>query len=287
MSIQIVSDSSSNVFALDGVNYTTVPMKVIAGEKEYIDNPELNLRGMVDELKVYKGKSGSSCPNVQEWMDAFGDAEEVFGVTISKNLSGSYNAAKQAAEEYMELHPGRKAFIFDSLAAGPQQIMVAEKIRELILEGLDFETIKEKVLEYHNHTHILFCLESMTNLARNGRVNPAVAKIAGVLGIRVVGDVKGGEITPVHKPRGEKKATAALVEMLGERGFYDGALIRVAHCFGEANAQAFKKAVLERWPNTRFIIEPTTALCSFYAEAGGLMIGFEGGYNTNNNNREF
>ena len=287
MSIKIVSDSSSNVFSLAGVDYTTVPMKVIAGEQEYIDTPALNLRGMVDDLKAYKGKSGSSCPNVQEWLDAFGDAEEVVGVTISKNLSGSYNAAKQAAEEYMEQHPGRKAFIFDSLAAGPQQIMVAEKLRELVLEGHDFETIREKVLDYHNHTHILFCLESMTNLARNGRVNPAVAKIAGALGIRVVGDVKGGLITPVHKPRGEKKATAALVEMLAERGFYDGALIRIAHCFGESNAKALQTAVLARWPNARFIIEPTTALCSFYAEAGGLMIGFEGGYNTNNNNKEF
>ena len=67
----------------------------------------------------------------------------------------------------------------------------------------------------------------------------------------------------------------------------DGKLIRVAHCFGEANAQGFKKAVLEKYPNANFVIEHTTGLCSFYAEAGGLMIGFEGGYNTNNNNKEF
>ena len=56
-------------------------------------------------------------------------------------------------------------------------------------------------------SHILFCLESMMNLARNGRTSMAVAKIAGMLGIRVCGDVKAGMITPVHKPRGAKKAT--------------------------------------------------------------------------------
>jgi DegV family protein with EDD domain len=286
MSIKVVSDSSSNVFAVEGLNYATVPMKVIAA-KEYIDTPELDLQGMVTDLQNHKGKSGSSCPNVQEWLDAFGTGDDIFALTISKNLSGSYNAAKSAAEEYMEANPGKKAFVIDSLAAGPQQIMIAEKIKELINAGYDFETVKEKALEYHNHTHILFCLESLTNLARNGRVSPAVAKIAGMLGMRVVGDVKGGLITPVHKPRGHKKAMQTLVEMLEERGLYDGALIRIAHCFGESQANDLKALVLEKYPNVRFIIEPTTALCSFYAEAGGLMIGFEGGYNKENNNKDF
>ena len=285
--MKIVSDSSSNVFHVEGLNYVTVPMKVIAGDKEFIDTPDLDLQNMVETLKNHKGKSGSSCPNMQEWLDAFEGDEDVFGLTISKNLSGSYNAAKQAAEEFMQIHPGRKAFVIDSLAAGPQQIMVAEKMKELIDAGYDFETVKEKTLEYHNHTHILFCLESLTNLARNGRVNPAVAKIAGVLGMRVVGDVKGGQITPVHKPRGHKKAMQTLVEMMAERGLDNGKLVRVAHCFGQQQAEDLKAATLERFPGVRVEIEPTTALCSFYAEAGGLMIGFEGSYNTNNNNKEF
>jgi len=286
MRIKIVSDSSSNVFHLEGANYTTVPMKVRA-EKEYIDTPELDLQGMVQDLKEFKGKSGSSCPNVGEWLEAFAGEEDVFGVTISKNLSGSFNAAQQAAEAFMQENPGMNAFVIDSLAAGPQQAMVVDKLLELVDAGYDFETVKEKALDYHNHTHILFCLESLTNLARNGRINPAVAKIAGVLGIRVCGDVKGGQITPVHKPRGAKKATEILVEMMKERGFYDGALLRIAHCFGEPQAKELAEAVLAQFPNTRVVIEPTTALCSFYAEAGGLMIGFEGGYNTNNNNIDF
>jgi DegV family protein with EDD domain len=286
MTYKIVSDSSSNIFSITGADYATVPMKVIAA-KEYIDTPQLDLQGMVEDLKAHKGKSGSSCPNVGEWLEAFGDADMIFGVTISKNLSGSYNAAQQAAEEYMEQNPGKRVYIFDSLAAGPQQAMLIDKINQLIQEGCDFDTIVEKAREYHNHTHILFCLESLTNLARNGRVSMAVAKIAGVLGIRVIGDVKGGEITPVHKIRGEKKSLQTLVEMLAERGFQDGALIRVANCFGESQTNALKEAVMQQYPNCRFVIEPTTALCSFYAEAGGLMIGFEGGYNKENNNNDF
>lgn len=283
MSRIIVSDSSSNAYAIAGVNYTTVPMKVLVGPNEYLDTPELNLTEMVEDLKSFKGKSGSSCPNVQEWLDAFGDAQEVFCVTISRNLSGSYNSAKQAVETYMEENPGKKAYVFDSFSAGPEMAMMAEKIGACIAEGCDFETVIEKVEAYQDHVHTLFSLESLTNLARNGRVNHAVAKIAGVLGIRVIGDANHGQITPIHKVRGHKKAMQTLVEMMEERGFYDGALIRVAACFAQSQAEDLKALVLAKWPNTRFVIEQTAGLCSFYAEVGGLMIGIEGGFNEHNN----
>ena len=286
MNYKIVSDSSSNVLSMENPHFASVPMKVRA-EKEYIDDLDLDLAGMVEDLRNHKGTSGSACPSVGEWLDAFGDADMVFGTTMSKGLSGSYNAACEAARIYMEENPGKKAFIFNTLSAGPQQAFLTEKVIELAEQGLDFETIKEKTLEYYKNTHILFCLESMMNLARNGRVPIAVAKIAGVLGIRAAGDVKAGMITPVHKPRGARKATETLVEMIKERGFYDGAQLRIAHCFGESQALALRDAIVKEFPNTRFTLEPTTALCSFYAETGGLMIGFEGGYNAENDGTKF
>jgi len=282
MSYVIVSDSSSNMFSLAGMNYTTVPMKVV-GAKEYVDTPALDLAGMVAGLKEFKGKSGSSCPNVQEWVDAFGDADEVYGVTISRNLSGSYNSAMQAAQVYMDANPGKKVYIFDSFSAGPEMAMIAEKIAEFASAGCGFDAVVEKVEAYQNEVHTLFCLESLTNLARNGRVNPAVAKIAGVLGIRVIGDANMGQITPIHKARGHKKAMQTIVEMMEERGFYDGALIRVAACFAESQANDLKELVLAKWPNTRFVLESTKGLCSYYAEVGGLIIGIEAGFNAHNN----
>ena len=286
MRYQIVSDSSSNVFHLEGVNYTTVPMKVIAGEKEYVDAPGTNVRGMVDDLKVYKGKSGSSCANAQEWLDAFGDADMAFGVTISRNLSGSYNAAQQAAQDFAEEHPGSKIHIFDTLSAGPEMAMVVEKIAQLVNEGLGFEEIVAGVREYQNRTHILFCLESMNNLARNGRVNPAVAKIASVLGIRACGEAQNGQIIPTQKPRGQKKATETLAAMIRERGFSNDSWLRIAHCFGETQAQLLVDEVKKDFPDARYTIEPTGALCSFYAEEGGLMIAMEGTFNEVNNVNE-
>ena len=286
MNYKIISDSSSNIISMANPHYASVPMKVRA-EKEYVDDENLDLAAMVAELREHKGKSGSSCPSVGEWLEAFGDADAVFCTTMSKGLSGSYNSAEQAVAAFLEEHPDRKGYVFNTLSAGPQQCFLNEKVLELIEEGLEFEEIVEKAQAYYDNTHILFCLESMMNLARNGRVPMAVAKLCGLLGIRVCGDVKAGMITPVHKPRGAKKATEVLVEMMKERGFYDGAQLRIAHCFGETQAKDLAKATLARFPNARITIEPTTALCSFYAEAGGLMIGFEGGYNAENDPEKF
>ena len=286
MAFRIVADSSANILSMPGVNYATVPMKIVAA-KEYVDDNNLDLAQMVADLQQHKGKSGSSCPNVGEWLDAFGEEEYVFGLTITKYLSGSYNAAHQAAQEYMQEHPGRKAFIIDSLSTGPEMMMIVDKILECEAAGMDFETTKATVLDYANHNHTLFCLESMMNLGRNGRVPMAVAKIAGLLGIRATGDVEGGQIIALHKPRGAKKATETLFAMLKERGFKDGNILRIAHCFGEQSALALRDMVLAEFPNTKFTLEPTTALCSFYAEAGGLIIGFEGDYNEKNDNTRF
>ena len=283
MRYQIVSDSSSNIFTLEGACYTTVPMKIIMGEKEFVDTAALDVRGMVDALRVYKGKSGSSCANAQEWLEAFGDADMVFGVTISRNLSGSFNAAEAAAREYAEEHPDRKIHIFDTLSAGPEMAMVVEKIGQLVNQGLAFEEIVAQVREYQNHCHILFCLESMNNLARNGRVNPAVAKIASVLGIRACGDAQNGQIIPTQKPRGQKKATETLAAMIRDRGFTNGSWLRIAHCFGETQAQLLIDELKKDFPNARYTVEPTGALCSFYAEEGGLMIAMEGAFNEVNN----
>lgn len=284
MSYKVVSDSSCNILTSENPCFASVPMKIIA-QREYVDAPGLDVAQMVEDLKNHKGKSGSSCPNVGEWLDAFGDADVVFGTTISGALSGSYSAARHAAETYMEEHPGRKVYILDSMATGPEQAMLNDRLLQLLESGLEPEVVWEQIRDYQNHTYTLFCLESLNNLARNGRVNPAVAKLAGVLGIRVCGEAKNGEVTPVHKARGPKKATQALADMIRERGFRDGGVLRVAHCFAQEQALALRDAVLAQFPNARFVLEPTTALCSYYAELGGLIIGFEGDYNTHNHNR--
>ena len=280
MNYKIVSDSSSNL--LQGTQwYQSVPLKIL-GQQEYIDDGSQDVAEMVHHLKHFKGKSSSSCPNVSDWLDAFEGHQCIFAVTITQRLSGSYNAAVQAANTYREEHTDARIFVIDSMAAGPEMAMIVDKIRTLMDQGLDPDQVMEQVKDYQSHLYTLFCLESLTNLARNGRVNPTVAKLAGVLGIRVCGEAQQGQIVPIHKARGAKKALNTLVEMIVERGFQDGCLLRVAHCLAPETAQALGDAILEKFPGARFQMETTGVLCSYYAEQGGLMIGFEGAYNEKN-----
>lgn len=275
MSYRMTADSSSNMFALEGMDFACAPMKIITREKEYIDNPGLDVAQMVADLRAYKGTSGTSCPNVHDWLEAFGDAENVFAVTITSGLSGSYNAARQAAEDYMQEHPGRKVCVYDSLSAGPELRMIAEKTREGVLAGREFEQIEADTREYMTHLHTLFALQSLNNLARNGRVNPAVAKVAGVLGICVVGKASDeGTLQQVHKCRGEKRAIETLYAEMKLMG-YGGGRVCMGHCLNEGVAERLKALILADYPEAEIFIEPTTALCSFYAEKDGIIVGFE------------
>lgn len=275
MQFKIVADSSSNVRSMDGVSFANVPLKIITKEKEYVDDQTLDLAQMVEELKAYKGTSGTSCPNVVEWMEAFGDADAVFAIAITSNLSGSCNAARQAAEEYMEEHPDRKACVLDSLSAGPELRLIAEKIREGILAGKAFEEIEAETREYMKHTHLLFTLQSLANLARNGRVNPAVAKLAGVLGIVIVGKASDvGTLQQMHKCRGEKRAIDTLYKEMKAHG-YAGGRVRIGHNFNLAGAQVLRDIILAEFPGADISIEQSAGLCLFYAEEGGLMVGYE------------
>jgi len=275
MQYKIVADSSSNIRSLSGVEFENVPLKIITKEKEYVDVDGLDLEGMAADLKAYKGTSGTSCPNVYDWMSAFGDAENVFAVAITSNLSGSCNAARQAAEQYMEENPGRKVRVFDSLSAGPELRLIAEKIREGILAEKSFEDIQAETEAYMKHTHLLFTLRSLNNLARNGRVSSAVAKLAGVLGIVVVGKASDeGTLQQMHKCRGEKRAIDMLYKEMKNHG-YDGGRVRISHNFNPEGAKVLESVIRAEYPDADIQIELSMGLCLFYAEEGGLLVGYE------------
>ncbi len=274
MTYKIVSDSSSNVHFMPDVDFESVPLKIITAKKEYVDDADLDVEAMVDEIKETKGKSGTSCPNIGDWLRAFGEAENVFAITITSKLSGSYASAAEAAKIYEEAHPGAKVFVIDSLSTGGEMALIMELIRDLILKNESFETIKEAVIAYMEKTRLLFSLQSLTNLARNGRVNPAVAKIAGVLGIRVLGAATEGVLDPLHKIRGEAKTMDMMFTEMKNRGFAGGK-VRIDHCLNPESAEMLKEKILAEFPESDVAIGKNGALCSFYAERGGLIVGYE------------
>ena len=276
MKIKIVADSSANLRILEDNSLVSVPLTLRTDEKEFVDDASLNIEEMTDYLANYKGKSGSACPSSQDWFDAFGDAEYVFAIAITSNLSGSFNSARVAKEQYEEEYPDRKVFLIDSLSAGPELKLIVEKIQELAAQDESFENICEAITEYQKKTHLVFMLKSLTNLANNGRVSPAVAKIAGLLNIHVVGIASEvGTLEQKEKARGEKKAIAAMKKIMEDLK-YVGGKVRIDHCFNLEGAQQLKDLILAAFPNADVKIGENYGLCSFYAERGGILTGFEG-----------
>ena len=275
MSFKIVTDSSADITLLEGIDFKSVPLKINTDNKEYVDNQELDVVGMLSELARYNGKSRSSCPNSEEYLEAFGEAENVFCVTITSGLSGSYNSAMTAAKEYCNAHPERKVHVIDSLSTGPENALLIEKLRSLISEGLDFESVKTEITEYHKHTRLIFALESMHNLSRNGRVSPIVAKVAGILGIRVIGRAsEEGTLEIIEKSRGAANAITDIVKNMISDGYTSGR-VKIHHANNLPAAESLKEKILEKIPEANIEISAAGGLCSFYAEQGGLLVGFE------------
>ena len=273
--VKIVADSSANLMELKTVAFDAAPLKIIAAEREFIDDRELDLNEMIQFFNSYKGRSRTSCPNPEDWLTAFGDAEDVYCVTITSGLSGSYNAACIAKRMYEAEHPGRRVFVIDSLSAGPELTLLAEKLEELIAAGKSFEEICAYIPEYQKKTGLLFMLESLNNFAANGRVSPAVAKIAGVLGIRIVGKASDvGTLEPTDKCRGEAKSLNAILKHLKESGLKTGS-VQLAHCLNESAANTLKSMIEAELPGVTVKIGKNLGLCSYYAEKGGLLVGFE------------
>ena len=179
-----------------------------------------------------------------------------------------------AKQQYEEEHPDAKVFVLDSLSTGGEMRLLLEKIKEFVLKGTAFESICKELLEYQKHTSILFSLESVHNLANNGRVNPAIAKIVGLVGLRIIGDGKDGKLNPTDKCRGEKKAISTLFANMKKAGYKGGKLF-IDHCLNEGGAVALKNLILSEFPNAIINIGKNGGLCSFYAERGGLIIGYE------------
>ena len=273
--IKIVADTSCDLLSLSYASYAYAPMKVTTAERDFVDNADLNVEEMVEYLYNYKGASRSSCPNTNDWLDAFGDGDDIFCVTITGGLSGSYNSACSAKNVYESENEGKRVFVIDSLSAGPECTMIVEKLEDCIRQGLSYEDICQKIGEYTKHTALTFMLKSLKNFANNGRISPLVAKLVGMAGICIVGRASTeGTLEPLHKCRGEKRSLEAIVEEMASRGFVKGK-VSIGHCMNPEGAQALKELLLSKHPEASITIHKLHGLCSFYAEKGGILVGYE------------
>lgn len=273
--IKIVTDSAADLTSLTGADFAFAPLKIRTSEREFVDDATLDVADMLAHFDNYKGRSHTSCPNPGDWLDAFGEADDVFCVTITSGLSGSYNAAITAKEMYESEHPGRRVFVLDSLSAGAEMTLLVHKLEEYVCAGMPAEEIDAAIRAYSANTGLLFMLESLKNFAANGRVSVAVAKLAGVLGIRIVGRASDvGQLEPLHKCRGVANALSAIVKELQKAGLSKGR-VQISHCCNETAANKLKEMMKVAFPQVEIAISTLRGLCCYYAEKGGLLIGFE------------
>lgn len=254
---------------------SSVPLKIVADGRDFVDDGRLDVVDMVDYLASLKGGSGTACPNVGEWKEALSGADMAFAITIGAQLSGSYNAACVAKDAILQERPDAHVHVIDSRTTGPAMRLVAEKLDELLGEGLPFPEVCRLIDRYRDGAHIVFSLESMHNLANNGRVHPAAAKMAGLLGIRMVGRGNEGVLEPFSKAKGERKMLRVILDEMVRRG-YEGGRVRISHVLNEGLALAMAESIRGRFPHAEVKWCEARGLVSFYAERNGLLVGYEG-----------
>ena len=275
--VRIISDSSANLDRLEGTDFISVPLTVRIGEKTYMDTPALRVRELLREMDAAAGPTGTACPSVGDWLDAFGDQERIFVATLTGTLSGCYGSAVIAAKEYMEEHPGRRVDVLNSLTTGPELELILEQYAALIRSGTPFVRAGDGIRAYRRRTHLAFMLSSLDNFARNGRVSPALAKLVSMLHIHIVGRASaGGELEPLNRCRGRNGALQQLWKNMKAAG-YDGGKVRIRHTENAVAASELRRNILTEFPGADVRVGENRGLCSYYAEHGGILVGYEGG----------
>ena len=280
MKYGIVVDSgcdltSLNIEATSKIDFTRVPLKLDVGDKVFVDDFNLDRKKFMEEMYAYKGKTGSAAPSPHDWLKAYEKSDNIFVITITGTLSGSYASAKTALDMFKEQYPDKNIHLIDSKSAGPEITLIVQKLTEYMMEDMNFEEIVKRIDDYCSHTHLLFILKSLNNLIKNGRVSKLQGSMAGLLGIKILGTAtEEGTLDLLQKCRGKMTAYDKAVEELFSRNYTGGPVV-ISHCFAPDLAEYIANAIKNKFPNSDIKIMDTSGLCSYYAEQGGILIGFE------------
>ena len=213
----------------------------------------------------------SSCPSPERYMSAYDcEAEHVYAVTLSSELSGSYNSAVLGMNLLKETHPDKKIHVFNSHSASVGQTLIALKIEECEEQGMEFEEVIKKVDAYISEQNTYFVLETLETLRKNGRLSNLKAFVATALKIKpVMGSTPEGTIVQLDQARGMNKAVMKMVDYVVERTPNPAEkVLGISHC----NCQAVKEAILERIPVKDVVLLDTAGVSSMYANDGGIII---------------
>jgi DegV family protein with EDD domain len=278
MKWNIVADSSCDLMKNDvgceEVGFSTVNFVLRVGNHDYIDDEQLDVLKMLDDMEACPTASSSACPSPDAWTEQFEKAEQTIAITISGNLSGSFNSAMAAVGIVMSEHPEKKIALLDSRATGPEMALCIHHLAEWIKSYHTFESIVEKAEKFLEDTKTTFALSSFNNLVKNGRMSKLTGFIAKTFGMWGVGIAnEEGQIAVKGKVRGSGKVIDLILDDLRQRGFQGGE-VAISHCYNEKMAEKIRASVLSYWNGAKVTILRTRGLDSFYAERGGVIVAF-------------
>ena len=252
-----------------------IPLTLRLGEEDFVDDDNLDSLYFLSKMKEYPDTPKSACPSPEDYMKHFDKADEIYIITLSSQLSASYNSAKIAIDMYGEEGGRNKVHLIDSLSASATQTLLADKIVELKKAGFTFEDTVNKIEEFKMKTNTVFVLETLENLRKNGRLTGLKAFIAEALNIKPVMTTDGkGRIIKADQARGINKACSILAEMVIKHAEENGSKeMVISHCACPERAEKLKAMIEEKHKFDRIDIVMTGGIATLYAAEGGIVIG--------------
>lgn len=279
MTWNIVADSSCDLKASDiqsqQLHFEVVPLKIIIGQDEYIDDGNLSIPQLLRDMDACKTGSSTACPSPEDFKRAFETADCTICVTISSQLSGTYNAAVLGRDMVLEEYPDKQICVIDSKGASGMLALIVLRAQQLIEAGKDFEEVCAALREYQASLRIAFTLSNFGNLIKAGRMSPFIGSVLTGLGIHVIADATPqGTIHVAGKARGESKTIKHIVHMMAEAKDVTGLPVLIAHCENLAGAMKLKQAILAELPVADVTLLNCKGLCTFYAMEKGLIVSY-------------
>ena len=217
MKIRIITDSASDLLSPHRPEITVLPMTITFGSEQFLDGVELSQRQFYEKLIEGEDLPTTSQIAPAQFEEAFRAAveagEAVVAVVLSAKLSGTYQSACIAAEDF----PGR-VFVVDSANATIGEQILVERAVELMDAGLDAAAIAARLEEEKGDIRLVALLDTLEYLKKGGRISPAVALAGALLSIKPVISVENGEIAILGKARGSKNGSNMLMTLVEKSG---------------------------------------------------------------------
>ena len=278
MSFHIVCDSCTDLTEEDLKKgcYTLVPLTLLVDGEEIIDDETFDQADFLAKVAASKESVKSACPAPESYMEAYSKADDIYVVTLSAELSGSYNSAVLGKNLYEEENGTKNIHVVNSRGAATTQVLIARKLNEYASQGMPFEEVVDKIEAYTTSLRTYFVLETLEVLRKNGRLSRLSATIAGALNIKpVMIGTRDGVIQKAAQARGMKKALAKMVEHMGSEG---RDLTRrqfvISHCNCYERAVYVKELIKKHLHAEDVDIVDTKGVSSLYACDGGIIVSY-------------